>query len=152
MAKIFNPQALAEFIKVADALIDQADPAEGEPKPLQMQTDSGVVLQFSMIKNELATMYYLSVSRNGEELHYSEAVKLASLFGDRVGLTHPIIVTEGEKPIFYCEWLIKPDDWKKYRKMMLQQRTKNRQIKDPVIALNVAIKRELEARSASSKP
>lgn len=151
MAKVFNPEALTDFVKVSDALIDQVDPAEGNGQALNAETKSGLSLQFSTIKNELATMYYFSVSRKGEELHYSEAVKLAALFGDRVGLTHPIIVKEGEKPIFYCEWLIKPKEWKKYRKSMLEQRAKNRQITDVVAAFNLAVQRELSARSASPK-
>lgn len=151
VARLFSKPALAEFLTKADALIDAADPVEGDGRAAQMETSAGIMVDFSLIQSELATMYSLTLSRQGQEFHYSDAVKLAALFGDRAGLSHPIVVTEGEKPVYYCQWLIKPTDWKKYRKLMLEARADSRKVKDPFAALETAVNRELDARAAPRK-
>ena len=67
-----------------------------------------------------------------------------------MGLPHPINVTEGDKPIFYAQWLIKPSTWKKMRKMMIKVRAENRAEKDPLRAFTAAVNRELEARAETA--
>ncbi len=149
------PAAIDECIKLMDRLIDEGEHGvvDDQPKPgmLEIATKQGLHIEFSVtnIQKE-AIIYYMTVSRNGKELKYSEATSFAALLADRAGLTHPITITEGDKPIFYAQWLIKPSDWKKMRKMMVKVRAANRSEKDPLRAFNSAIANEMDARAQPS--
>ncbi len=140
--------ALADLIARSDALITAVDGPEGSGQTLGLDTACGVHLEFSVLHGSEAILYYLRISRNGAELHYSEAVKIASLFADRAALGHPIDVTEGERPLFHCQWFYNPSGWKKTRKNMLAIREKVRAAKiDPQQAFSVAIEEEMRARA-----
>ncbi len=147
--------ALGECIKFLDQMIDAGEHGVVDDKPdpgmLEYTTPQGLHFEFSAtnIKKE-AIIYYLSISRSGKELKYSEATAFAALFADRAGLTHPINITEGDKPIFYAQWLIKPSTWKKMHKMMVTVRAQNRMEKDPLKAFNFAIANEMDARAQSA--
>lgn len=147
--------ALGECIKFLDQMIDAGEHGVVDDKPdpgmLEYTTQQGLHFEFSAtnIKKE-AIIYYLSLSRGGKELKYSEATAFAALFADRAGLTHPINITEGDKPVFYAQWLIKPSTWKKMHKMMVKVRAQNRLEKDPLRAFNYAIANEMDARAQSA--
>jgi len=147
--------ALADCIRLMDQLIDEAEHGvvDDNPKPgmLEIATKQGLHIEFSVtnIQKE-AIIYYMTISRSGKELKYSEATSFAALLADRAGLTHPINITEGDKPIFYAQWLIKPSTWKSMRKMMLKVRAQNRSEKNPLRAFGNAIGNEMESRAQSA--
>lgn len=147
--------ALADCIKLMDQLIDEGEHGvvDDKPKPgmLEIATKQGLHIEFSVtnIQKE-AIIYYMTISRGGKDLKYSEATSFAALLADRAGLTHPINITEGDKPIFYAQWLIKPSTWKSMRKMMLKVRAQNRSEKDPLRAFGNAIGNEMNGRAQSA--
>ena len=148
-------EALAECIKFMDQMIDAGEHGvvDDQPDPgmLEFSTKQGLHFEFSAtnVKKE-AIIYYLTISRGGKELKYSEATQFAALFADRAGLTHPINVSEGDKPVFYAQWLIKPSTWKSMRKMMIKVRAYNRAEKDPFKVFSLAIANEMDARAQSA--
>ena len=152
MESLLAPEALADCIDKMDRLIDEGEHGvvDDQPHPgmIDTVTKQGLHFEFSAtnIKDE-AIIYYLTVSRGGKELKYSEATEFVALFADRAGLTHPINVSEGDKPIFYAQWLIKPSTWKAMHKMMVKVRAENRAVKDPIKAFSYAVEREMEARA-----
>lgn len=151
LKKMAAPENLKEFIAVSDKLVDAVEAQQESVAAqgvLRVDTKIGLHLEFAIIQAPEAIMYYAALSRNGEPLRYQEAATLYSLFCDRAGLTHPVQITEGEKPVFYAQWLIKPKEWKDLRKKMLEVRTANRTITDPVKALQMGIGREVQARAA----
>jgi predicted transcriptional regulator len=115
---------------------------------LEVTTKQGLRFDFSvtLIEKE-AIIYYLTISRSDLEFKYSEAAKFAALFADRAGLPHPVNLSEGDKSIFYAQWLIKPSTWKSMHKMITKVRAANRAEKDPSKAFAIAIDREMEARA-----
>lgn len=149
-AQMVSPENLAEFVAKSDALIDQGEDTQAGSGRNVVRTDTknGFHLEFSVLTTSEAIMYYAVISRGGELLKYPEATTMLSLFCDRIGLTHPIHITEGERPIFYAQWLIKPKEWKSLRKKMLEVRKANRAEKDLIKALNVAVDREMTARAS----
>jgi hypothetical protein len=152
---VLTREAIAECIVLLDRLIDEGEHGvvDDQPDPgmVEVTTKQGLHFEFSATNIEKeAIIYYLTVSRGGKELKYSEATEFAALFADRAGLTHPINITEGDKPIFYAQWLIKPSTWKSMHKMMVKVRTQNRAIKDPVKAFGVAISHEMDARAGAA--
>ena len=153
VAQMVSPENLAECIGQMDKLIDAGDGSAETPKggPVAVDTKNGFHLEFSVMGSKQFVMYYLVFSREGRELKFSDAAKMIALFGDRAGLPHPIIITEGEKPVFYAQWLIKPSEWKEMRRMILKVRTENRAEKDPQKAFATAVIRELKARQAAQR-
>src|SRR5580700_11256758 len=158
IAQMVTPENLTDCILRMDGIVDDTErftsPKGAVPHRVETETKVGLHLTLSLISSKQAIVYYLVVSRNGQELSFSDATKMAALFCDRAGLPHPIIITEGEKPVFYAEWLIKPSDWKSMHKMMVKVRTENRSEKDPIKAFITAVNREISAREAaqSSNP
>ena len=143
------PENLADCISRMDRLIDEAELQASSSLGVSTDTKVGLHLAFSIMANDQAILYYLVVSRNGQDLSYSDATRIAALFGDRAGLPHPVIITEGEKPVFYAQWFIKHSDWKAMHKMMLKVREVNRAEKDPQKAFVAAVIREVNARNAA---
>jgi len=149
-------ESLAECISKLDQLIDEGEHGVTDKLPdpgmVETTTKQGLHFEFSatIIEKE-AVIYYLTVSRGGLEFKYSDAVKFASLFADRAALPHPINLTEGDKPVFYAQWLIKPSGWKSMKKLMFKYRAINRAEPDPFKAFSIAIERELEARSEAER-
>ena len=141
--QMVTPENLTDCIAKMDILIDAAEHlsevSESGSQGLDAETKIGLHLSFRIVRNEAAVVYYLVTSRNGQELAFADATKLAALFGDRAGLPHPVAITEGEKPVFYAEWLIKHSDWKSMKKMMVKVRAENRSEKDPRRAFVIAI-------------
>ena len=152
---LLTREALADCIEKLDLLIDEGEHGvvDDQPHPgmIDIATKQGLHFEFSAtnIQKE-AIIYYLTISRDGKELKYSEATEFAALFADRAGLTHPINVSEGDKSIFYAQWLIKPNTWKAMRKMMVKVRAENRAVKDPFKAFELAITHETNARTATA--
>jgi hypothetical protein len=154
--QLVTPENLADCISRMDGIIDEderlTEIAQGVPQGLDVSTKLGLHLSFRIINNKAAVIYYLVISRNGLELGFTDAAKLIALFCDRAGLPHPVAITEGEKPVFYAEWLIKRSDWKDMKKMMAKVRAENRSEKDPQRAFVTAIIRETNAREAAAPP
>jgi hypothetical protein len=152
----FSAPQLDDFIAWSDRLVNEDEAPGGRDLAgiRGFTTKLGLRLEFGRIMSKEAIIVDATLSRGGDELKYSDAVKLIALFADRAGLPHPIDVREGERPVFHAQWLIKPGDWKKIHEMMLKRRDESRQMKDPVQALAVAVSRELEARrrSGSKRP
>jgi hypothetical protein len=143
-------EVAADLAARLDELIDTTEKRQ-EDSPngsacAASDTKNGIHLEFCMAVTSEATLYYFVVSRQGEELHLSDATKIGSFFCDRAGLPHPTALAEGEKPVFGARWLIKPSEWKSMRKMMLKVRAENRAEPNPLKAFTVAIIRELDAR------
>jgi hypothetical protein len=150
---LVTPENLTDCIVRMDGLIDEeehlAAVSQGAPQALDAETKIGLRFSFRIVIGQEVIVYYLVFSRNGLELSFTDATKLIALFCDRAGLPHPVAITEGEKPVFYAEWLIKHSDWKAMKKMMAKVRAENRSEKDPQKAFLVAINREINAREAA---
>jgi hypothetical protein len=150
--QLVTPENLTDCISKMDGLIDAAEHlsevSESGSQGLDAETKIGLHLSFRIVRNDAAVVYYLVASRNGQELSFNDAAKIIALFCDRAGLPHPVAITEGEKPVFYAEWLIKHSDWKSMKKMMLKVRAENRSEKDPRKVFVIAIIRETNAREA----
>jgi hypothetical protein len=145
-----TPDNLTDCISTMDGLIDEGERlAAPGPGGVSGDTKLGLHMGFYVMAGDQAVVYYLAISRHGLDFGLSEATELAALFGDRAGLPHPIIVTEGEKPIYYAQWYIKHSDWKSLKKKMLKARALNRSEKDPQKAWVIAVARELNARNAA---
>jgi len=154
IAQLITAENVADCVAKMDALIDEQERASvGNTQPAQpviADTKLGLHMEYTVIQSTEACMYYFIFSRKGqEELTFADATRMIALFGDRVGLPHPIIIREGEKPVFYAQWLIKPSEWKAMSKMIQKTRVQNRAEKDPQRALSNAILRELNARQSS---
>jgi hypothetical protein len=151
--QLVTPENLTDCIAMMDALIDQeehlATISQGTPQGIDADTKLGLHFSFHIVIGTEAVIYYLVVSRNGQELTFADGAKLVALFCDRAGLPHPVAITEGEKPVFYAEWLIKRSDWKAMKKMIAKIRTANRSEKNPQQAFVTAINREVAARQAA---
>ncbi|HTQ32223.1 MAG TPA: hypothetical protein VMI53_13510 [Opitutaceae bacterium] len=151
-AQMTSAANLDDCIARMDQLIDAGEQPPASRTGLNMvaaDTKNGFHMEFCVVSTKSAIIYYLVFSRKGLDLTFSDATKMIALFCDRAGLPHPIIITEGEKPVFYAQWLIKPSDWKDLRKMMLKVRAENRAEKDPQKAFVTAVVRELNARQAA---
>jgi hypothetical protein len=151
--QLVTPENLTDCITKMDGLIDEEERlaaiAQGIPQGLDADTKIGLHFSFRIVISNEAVAYYLVVSRNGQELTFADGAKLVALFCDRAGLPHPVAITEGEKPVFYAEWLIKHSDWKAMKKMMAKVRAENRSEKDSQKAFLIAINREINAREAA---
>jgi hypothetical protein len=152
---LLTREAIADCIIRLDSLIDEGEHGvvDDQPHPgmIETVTRQGLHFEFSAsIIGKEAIIYYLTISRGGKDFKYSEATQFAALFADRAGLPHPITVTEGDKPIFYAQWLIKPSTWKAMRKMMVKVRAANRAEKDPLRAFTSAVNHELEGRASAA--
>jgi hypothetical protein len=149
---LLTRENLADCIAALDRLIDEGEHGTIDDKPhpgmVETATKMGLNFEFSatIIQKE-AIIYYLTISRGGLELKYSDAAKFAALFADRAALPHPIDLKEGDKAIFYAQWLIKPSEWKSMKKLMLKYRAINRAEKDPFKAFSIGIEREMDARA-----
>ena len=153
LTQLIAPENVADCIAKMDALIDEQErnsAGNTQPAPaISADTKIGLHMEYTVIRTPEASMYYFIFSRNGLDLTYADATRMIALFGDRVGLPHPIAIREGEKPVFYAQWLIKPSEWKAMSKMIQKTRVQNRAEKDPQRALSNAILRELNARQSS---
>jgi hypothetical protein len=152
---LLTREAISDCIIRLDSLIDEGEHGvvDDQPHPgmVETVTRQGLHFEFSAsIIGKEAIIYYLTVSRSGKDFKYSEATQFAALFADRAGLPHPITITEGEKPIFYAQWLIKRSTRKAMRKMMVKTRAAYRAEKDPLRAFTAAVNHELEARAATA--
>jgi hypothetical protein len=151
--QLVTPENLTDCIARMDALIDQEEHlaaiSQGIPQGIDADTKLGLHFSFHIVIGTDAVIYYLVVSRNGQALTFADGAKLVALFCDRAGLPHPVAITEGEKPVFYAEWLIKHSDWKAMKKMMAKVRTENRSEKNPQNAFIIAINREIAAREGA---
>jgi hypothetical protein len=151
--QVVAPENLTDCIARMDSLIDEEEHlsaiSQGATQGLDAETRLGVHMAFRIVNNKVVVVYYLVVSCNGHDLVFSDATKLIALFCDRAGLPHPVAVMEGEKPVFYAEWLIKRSDWKAMQKMMAKVRAENRSEKDPQKAFIAGINREITAREAA---
>jgi hypothetical protein len=125
-----------------------AETFQDSPHGLNAQTNSGLHLSFCIFSGKHAVLYYLTISRGGQELSLADATKLAALFCDRAGFPHPVPITPGEKPVYFVQWNIKHADWRAMKKMMDKVRAENRSEKDPQKAFVTAIVREINAREA----
>jgi hypothetical protein len=152
--QMVTPKNVADCIAKMDGIIDQseqlAENFKGSPRGLNAETNIGLHLSLCIFSGKDAVLYYLTISRDGQELSPTEAIKLAALFCDRAGFPHPTPVTSGEKPIYYVQWNIKHSDWRDMKKMMDKVRAENRSEKDPQKAFATAIIREINAREAGS--
>jgi hypothetical protein len=151
--QLVTPENLTDCISKMDGLIDEEEHlaaiSQDIPQGLDAETKIGLHFSFRMAIGNEAVIYYLVVSRNGQELTFADGAKVVALFCDRAGLPHPVAITEGEKPVFYAEWLIKHSEWKAMKKMMAKVRTENRSEKNPQKAFVIAINREIAARQAA---
>lgn len=150
-----SPENLTDLVAKMDSVIDEADNADGSSPQAQnashAETRNGFLLEFSVIRAPEAILYYAGISRkNTELLKYKDATMLMALFCDRIGLTHPIHITEGEKPVFHAQWLIKPTDWKVMRKKMLEMRAASRAEKNLYTVMRSAVTQEVNARVAAT--
>jgi hypothetical protein len=152
--QLVKPENLADCISKMDGLIDEVEHLsaldQGATHGINAETNIGLHLAFCVFTNKEEVLYYLIISRDGQELSPAAAVNLAALFCDRAGLPHPVTITEGEKPIFYIQWHIRHSDWHAMKKKMLEVRAVNRAEKDPQKAFVAAIISENNARQASS--
>ncbi|HEV8073866.1 MAG TPA: hypothetical protein VGP21_07025 [Opitutaceae bacterium] len=152
--QMVTPENVADCIAKMDGIIDQgeqlAETYKDSPHGLNAETNIGVHLSLCVFSGKEAVLYYLTLSRGGQEFHPSDATKLAALFCDRAGFPHPTPITAGEKPVYYVQWNIKHSDWRAMKKMMDQVRAENRSEKDPRKAFVTAIMREIDARDAGS--
>jgi hypothetical protein len=150
--QLVTPEYLADCISKMDALIDEGEQLSASSKAstggIDAETKIGLHLAFCIFSNKQHVTYYLILSRNGEPLSLTAATKLAALFCDRAGLPHPVVITEGEKPIFYVQWNIKHADWHDMQEMMRKVRAENRAEQNPQKAFIAAINREVAAREA----
>lgn len=150
--QLVTPENVADCIAKMDGIIDQgeqlAETFKDNPHGLNAKTNIGVYLSLCIFSGKQAVLYYLTISRGGQELSMADATKLAALFCDRAGFPHPVPVTVGEKPIYYVQWNIKRSDWRAMKKMMDKIRAENRSEKDPRKAFVAAILREINARQA----
>jgi hypothetical protein len=150
--QMVTTENVADCIAKMDGLIDDGEQFSADstdnPRGLNARTNIGLHLAFCIFTNKQEVLYYLIISRDGQELSIVEATKIAALFCDRAGLPHPVSITTGEKPIFYAQWHIKHADWHDLKKMMVQVRAENRSEKDPQKAFAAAIIREINAREA----
>lgn len=153
--QMVTAENLTDLAAKMDTMIDEVDPADGSSGVAQSashaETVNGLNLEFTVIRAPEAIMYHAGVSRkNHELLKYRDATIVFALMCDRIGLTHPIQITEGEKPVFHARWLIKPSEWKVLRKKMLEVRAKNRAEKNLFNAVTAAVTKEVNARAAAS--
>jgi hypothetical protein len=151
IATAITPENVVDCISAMDQVIDEGEQGlinkEAHPGMLEAATKLGLHIEFSASELKEAIIFYLKISRPGKELKFNDAAKFAALFSDRAGLPHPISLSEGDKSVFFAQWLFRPSDWKKNRKLMVQVRAANRGEKDPIKAFALAINRELDARS-----
>lgn len=157
LSQLTKPENLIEFVEKTDRMIDEAEPSDKD-KGNVGQTSSaadtriGLHLEFAVIRTPEAILYYASLSRKNEEpLRYADAATLLAFVCDRAGLTHPVDIKEGEKPIFHAQWLLKPTEWKAMRKKMLEVRAYNRSQKDIGKAMRTAVNDEVSARMATKR-
>ncbi len=152
--QLVKPENLADCLSKMDGIIDEVErlsaPDQGATHGINVETNIGLHLAFCIFTNKQEVLYYLIISRDGQELSPAAAVNLAALFCDRAGLPHPVTMTEGEKPIFYIQWHIKHSDWRAMKKKMLEVRAVNRAEKDPLKAFVAAMISEKNARDVSS--
>lgn len=154
--QMVTAENLTDLVTKMDTMIDEIDPADGSSGVAQSatraDTANGLHLEFSIIRAPEAIMYHAGLSRKNEEmLKYREATIVFALLCDRVGLTHPIHITEGEKPVFHARWLIKPTEWKVMRKKMLEVRTASRAEKNLFTVTSAAVTQEVNARAAATQ-
>jgi hypothetical protein len=143
--RLTTPSHLVELVKAMDHAVDQAE----EDGFGLGETSLGVQVELRQVHANEVIMYQAVVSRGGAELKYNDATKIMAFLCDRIGLTHPIDVREGEKPVFYGQWLIREKEWKALRKKMLEVRAANRAEPDLRKAFGLAIQREMAARQAA---
>ncbi len=148
------PANVAELIALMDKLVDAAEHGlvDEQPDPglVEATSKTGLRIEFSASKAKKAVVYFLRISRHGERLHYDDAAKFAALFTDRAGLPHPLNINESNGYNFSTTWIIKPSEWKKFRKNIDAARKENRAEKDPAKAFVTAVQRELAARSEAT--
>ena len=155
LVDMVSPQNLADLVEKIDKVIDEADNADGSSNQANnsgnADTRNGFHLEFSVIRAPEAILYYAGVSRKDyETLKYRDATMVLALLCNRVGLTHPIQISEGEKPIFHAQWLINPKEWKAMRKKMLEVRAANRAEKNLYTAMRNAVTEEVNARVSTN--
>jgi hypothetical protein len=145
---------VTDLVAVMDRLIEEAEAQQENNLPMRAVGTSrlGIALELRVVESEQAILYQLTLSRGGRALRYDDAVKIAALFVERCGLTHPLSLKEGERPVFYSQWLFKPDDWKAVREVMLESRRQNRAQRDLLKVFATAITRELNAREQFHQP
>jgi hypothetical protein len=152
IAALLTPHSVTELVQVMDRLVDDAEQAGASgnaPIAASAETSLGLQMQYRVVESKEAVMVSFVLSRGGLELKISDAVKIVALFADRAGLLHPVDVREGEKPVFYAQWLIKASEWKDIRKGMLNLRARNRAEKDLIKAFVIAVTREQDARQTT---
>lgn len=146
---------LADCISKMDELVDISErpvmSGDDAPRWIGADTKNGFHLAYCVAKADEAVIYDFAISRNGQEFGFSDAAKIIALFGDRVGLPHPIIMTAGENSSIHGRWLIKPKEWKSLKKKMMKVRAENRAEKNPVRSFEIAVLRELDAREAAQR-
>ncbi len=145
---------VTDLVVLMDRLIDDAEAQQANNLPMRAVGTSrlGIALELRVVESEQAILYQLTLSRGGRALRYDDAVKIAALFVERCGLTHPLSLKEGERPVFYSQWLFKPEDWKAVREVMLETRRQNRAQRDLLKVFATAITRELNAREQFHQP
>jgi|GEM_PF-5082777 len=156
LEQMVSPQNMTDLVAKMDAVIDEADNANGQGNPGQSvaraDTRNGIHLEFSVVHAPEAILYYAGLWRKDyEPFKFQEATLVLALFCNRVGLTHPIHITEGEKPVFHAQWLIKPTEWKAMRKKMLEVRAANRAEKNLYTAMHQAVTEEVDARVTATQ-
>lgn len=151
LALLLRPENVSDCVRVIDDVVDRADGPDSKSSALggRGETSLGLVWEFRRVESNDVIAYQLTFSRGGLPMQFSDAVKFISLFADRAGLLHPIDVREGERPIFYAQWLFRAKDWKELRPKMLALRQANRAEKDLVKAFALAVTRELDARQST---
>jgi len=152
LAQAVTPENVADLVAVMDRLVDEGEHGLVDKQPdqglVEAVTKSGLRIEFSTTDIKQAIVYYLRISRSGEELHYDDATKFAALFTDRAGLPHPLDISEGDKSTFSVRWLIKPSEWKKFLKQMKKVRAESRAEKNLSKVFIMAVEREIDARAA----
>src|SRR5438270_545054 len=87
LEKFALPETLTDCIAKMDRLIDAGEATAAAAQPgtgwVNTATQTGLQLQFRIRDREEAIIYYLVISRGGDELKYSDATKMAALFADR---------------------------------------------------------------------
>ena len=146
---LVRPQSVADLVQVMARSVDEAEVAgeQGAPMHALGTTRGGLHFELQIVHAPEAILYHCTLNRGGKELNYADVARVMAFFADRAGLTHPVDIREGERPVFSSQWLIKPKEWKQVRKKMLEVRKANRAEKDLMKGFATAIRREMDARA-----
>ena len=86
IAQLVTPENLTDCILRMDGTIDDVErfvtSTGAVSHGVETETKVGLHLAFSILSTKQTILYYLVISRNGQELSFSDATKMAALFCD----------------------------------------------------------------------